>query len=370
MFKVFKTKGKARRGELKTRRGKIQTPCFMPIATKGNIKSISIEDIEALAPEIILSNTYHLMLRPGEKEVAKLGGLHDFMKWGKPILTDSGGFQVFSLSHIRKITEDSVKFNSHIDGRAMFMRPEDSIKIQMAIGSDIMMVLDECVELPAKRDYIEKSVELTTRWAARCKVYMNRTLRQAQDDNRPLLFGIVQGGLEKDLRIKSANDLVKIGFDGYAVGGLAVGEGVQEMYSVLDYICKELPEDKPRYLMGVGYPEQIVEAVKRGIDMFDCVIPSREARHGRLYFYKNSKSKILNSKNGGFYKTVNIKNKKFEFDLSPINKNSKIELLRKYSKAYLRHLFNVEDPLAQRLATLNNLEFYLDLMKKIRAELN
>jgi len=356
MFKLHKTKNKARTGELTTAHGKIKTPFFMPIATKGAIKTLSIEDIHALDPQIILSNTYHLMLRPGEKEIKKLGGLHELMKWDGPILTDSGGFQVFSLAKMRKIKKHGVEFSSHIDGKKFKMTPEDSIRIQSAIDADIMMVLDECVELPAKREYLENSVELTTQWAHKCKVE-----RGKMKANRSLLFGIVQGGLEKDLRIKSARDLVKIGFDGYAIGGLSVGESEDQMYKVLDYICDELPEDKPRYLMGVGYPHQIVEAVKRGIDMFDCVIPTREARHGRLYFFK--KKDVFKKE---FYETKNLKAEKFKFDTSPINPDSKIKLLRTYSKAYLRHLFKTEEPLAQRLATLNNLEFYLELMESIR----
>jgi len=362
MFKVEKQhdESKARLGVLNTRKGEIKTPCFMPIATKGAVKTLSFEDLGALNPDVILGNTYHLMLRPGEEEIKKLGGLHEFMNWQKPILTDSGGFQVFSLAKTRKIQEDGVEFSSHIDGKKFFMSPEDSIKIQMAIGSDIMMVLDECVELPAKKDYLERSVELTTRWAKQCKDYF-RSLGFARDDN-PLLFGIVQGGLEEYLRKKSAQDLVKIGFNGYAIGGLSVGETEQEMCSVLDYICDELPEDKPRYLMGVGYPHQIVQAVTRGVDMFDCVIPTREARHGRLYFFR-SNADVMGA---NFHGTVNIKNEKVKFDLEPINKNSKFKVLQKYSKAYLRHLFATDEPLAQRLATLNNLEFYLDLMDKIR----
>jgi len=368
MFNLKTTKGKARRGELTTRKGKIQTPCFMPIATKGAIKTLSYQEVEKLGPDVILGNTYHLMLRPGSEEIKKLGGLHKFMNWGKPILTDSGGFQVFSLSKISKITPDGVEFNSHLDGKKFFMTPEESIKI----GSDIMMVLDECVKLPAERDYLERSVELTTAWAKRCKAFLNNHLIN-QLTKQPLLFGIVQGGLEPDLREKSAKDLIKIGFDGYAVGGLAVGESEQEMYSALEMTCPHLPEDKPRYLMGVGYPHQIVEAVKRGIDMFDCVIPTREARHGRLYKFQSSsdKNQVDNILEAGkeFYSTINIKNEKFKFDQSPINAESQFAELRNYSKAYLRHMFNTDEPLAQRLATLNNLEFYLSLMEKIRSEL-
>jgi queuine tRNA-ribosyltransferase len=363
MYKLKNTKHKARAGVLTTRRGKLQTPFFMPIATKGAVKTLSIEDIKNLDPGILLSNTYHLMLRPGEKEIKKLGGLHDLMKWDGPILTDSGGFQVFSLGKIRKISEEGVEFSSHIDGRKFEMTPEDSIRIQRAIDSDIMMVLDECVELPADREYLEKSVEMTSRWAKRCK---DKVEREKGKEKKPLLFGIVQGGLDRELRKKSARDLVGIGFDGYAIGGLSVGESEEEMYKVLSYICDELPEDKPRYLMGVGYPHQIVEAVKRGVDMFDCVIPTREARHGRLYSFTSKKLSLTKKNDKSFYTTINGTAAKFQFDMSPINKDSKFEMLRTYSKAYLRHLFTTDEPLAQRLATLNNLEFYLELMRRIR----
>ncbi len=387
MFEVKNNKKSARLGILKTRKGEIRTPCFMPIATKGAIKTISAEEIRLLGPDIILGNTYHLMLRPGSEEIKKLGGLHSFMDWDKPILTDSGGFQVFSLAHIRRLKIDGVTFNSHIDGREYFLSPEKSIEIQMNIGSDIMMVLDECVKLPAEREYLEKSVEVTTTWARRCKSFFRKQfdgmnsvnqvnqVNQLNQPNKPLLFGIVQGGLEQDLREKSASDLIKIGFDGYAVGGLSVGETEQQMCSVLDYLCEKLPADKPRYLMGVGYPHQIVEAVRRGIDMFDCVIPTREARHGRLFYWnpeffsggKNLLELLENSRE--FYKTINIRNEEFKFDLTPINSDSKFPELRNYSRAYLRHIFSVEDPLAQRLASLNNLEFYLSLMEKIRGTL-
>lgn len=365
MFTIFSTKGNARRGELATRRGKIQTPCFMPIATKGAIKTLSADEIRALDPDVILGNTYHLMLRPGSEEIKKLGGMHRFMDWHKSILTDSGGFQVFSLANIRKITAEGVKFNSHIDGKEYFLTPEESMRIQLNIGSDIIMVLDECVELPAERKYLEASIDLTAEWAKRCQEYFAAN----KGDMPPLLFGIVQGGTDKDLREKSARQITAVGFDGYALGGLAVGETEQEMYSVLDYATGFLPSDKPRYLMGVGYPHQIVEAVKRGVDMFDCVIPTREARHGRLYCFEGETSSILNA-GADFYKKINIKNEEYKFDLSPINAHSRFPALQTYSRAYLRHLFVVDDPLAQRLATLNNLEFYLEMMNRLRRELS
>jgi queuine tRNA-ribosyltransferase len=376
MFKIIANKVKARRAEIVTRKGKVQTPCFMPIATKAAVKTITSDEVRQLAPDMILSNTYHLMLRPGQEEIAKLGGLHQFMDWDKPILTDSGGFQVFSLAKKRKITPEGVEFNSHIDGKKYWLSPEDSIKIQMSIGSDIMMVLDECVKLPAEKKYLEKSVKLTTFWAKRCKDFFNKVYVDQKKMDKPLLFGIVQGGMEKELRLESASELMKIGFNGYAIGGLAVGETEQEMCSVLDYLCPELPDDKPRYLMGVGYPHQIVEAVKAGVDMFDCVIPTREARHGRLYFWssefieKQRNILELDFLSKEFYTTLNINNEENKFDLTPINVESKFPELRRYSLAYLRHLFVNEDPLAQRLATLNNLEFYLGLMEKIRLDID
>ncbi len=367
MYKLLNRKNKARRGELKTRRGIVQTPTFMPVATKASLKTIAVTELEKLAPEVILGNTYHLMLRPGEKEIKKLGGMHEFMGWRKPILTDSGGFQVFSLARIRKISATGIEFNSHIDGRKFNMTPADSIRIQTAIGSDIMMVLDECVEIPAKRNYLRKSIALTTEWAEQSKKACQKYCKN--EKKKPLLFAIVQGGLEQDLRLQSAEQLQKIGFDGYAIGGLSVGESEREMYQVLDYTVPALPENKPRYLMGVGYPHQIVEAVKRGVDMFDCVIPAREARHGRLYNFSKIKNGILDA-GKGFYQTANAKAEKFKFDTSPINAESEFSELRNYSKAYLRHLFVTEDSLAQRLATLNNLEFYLTMMRRIREELS
>ncbi len=369
MFKLIKQSKKhhGRRGVLKTRQGNIQTPFFMPIATKAAVKSLSTLDLVKLKPEIILSNTYHLMIRPGEKLVKKAGGLHEFMKWPKSILTDSGGFQVFSLGKIRKIEEDGVTFNSHVDGKKFFVRPEDSIRIQLDLDSDIIMAFDECVALPAEKKYIEKSVAMTSRWARRCQDFFSSNMKKVKSNKRPLLFGIVQGGLEKDLRIKSAQDLTGIGFDGYAIGGLSVGESESEMYKCLDYITNELPQDRPRYLMGVGRPENIINAVKRGVDMFDCVIPTREARHGRLYLFTGKGD--LWAKPKSIYKTINIRGEKFKDDFEPINKDSKIPELKMYSRAYLRHLFVTDEPLGIRLATLNNVEFYLKLMEKIRASI-
>ncbi|HNV97269.1 MAG TPA: tRNA guanosine(34) transglycosylase Tgt [bacterium] len=358
MFKVLKKSKKscARRGVLKTKSGEIQTPFFMPIATRGVIKSLSFSDIEKLNPEIILANTYHLYLKPGLDVIKKFKSLRAFMNCKYPILTDSGGFQVFSLSKIRKINKTGVEFQSTYDGSYHFFTPEKVMKIQSVLDSDIQMVLDICLD--SKSDYkkVKESLDVTTLWAKKCK----DAKKKFDPKHKNLLFGIVQGALDKELRQESLNDLVKIGFDGYAIGGLAVGETNQEMYKILEFLSDKLPEKNPRYLMGVGYPENILTAVKNGVDMFDCVIPTREARHGRLYFFENKNLK------GNFYKTINITNSKFVNDKSVINKDSKTEELKIYSKAYLNHLFKVGDILAMRLATLNNIEFYLDLMKIIR----
>ncbi|MBL7022385.1 tRNA guanosine(34) transglycosylase Tgt [Patescibacteria group bacterium] len=370
-FKLIKEskKTKARLGSLKTKHGVIETPFFMPIATKAAIKSLTADDMLNLESQILLSNTYHLYLRPGMKLLQSVKGLHKFMNWPGPILTDSGGFQVFSLDADlnrkginrdnkvkvgRKITDKGVEFRSYLDGSKHMFTPEKVIKIQSIIGSDIMMVLDECVGNPSTRSAASKAVNRTTKWAGECIKAKNKFKLNN------LLFGIVQGSLYKDLRLKSVAELIKLEFDGYAIGGLAVGEKPVDMYKVLDYTASALPKDKPRYLMGVGYPDNIIEAVKRGVDMFDCVIPTREARHGRLYIYNNDSIK------GKFYKPINILNAKFSNDFKVINKDSKIKELREYTFAYLHHLFKTQEPLAIRLATLNNIEFYLTLMKRIR----
>jgi len=369
-FKVNKKskKSKARLASLKTNHGVLKTPFFMPVATQGTIKHLSAEEMRKLNSQILLSNTYHLMLRPGEKLIKKAGGLHGFMNWNGPILTDSGGFQVFSLGDNKnktgeslvKLHEDGVQFKSYIDGRKFELSPEKAFLIQKDLGVDIAVCLDECISLPAKKEYIEKSVEMTTRWAKKSKEQYKKIR-----GNKPLLHAVVQGGLEKDLRLKSLRDLVAIGFDGYNIGGLSVGETAQDMYEILDYLVPEMPSDKPRYLMGVGYPENILHAVKQGVDMFDCVIPSREGRHGRLFYWKGAPN--LSKKD--FYKTINIKASKFQKDFSPISKDSKLPELRNLSKAYLHYLIKIKEPLGARLATLNNLEFYLDFMNTIRSEI-
>lgn len=358
MFRIFKKseKSSSRLGQLKTKHGNIQTPFFMPIATKGAVKNLTSMELENLGSQIILSNTYHLFLRPGISVLKKADGLHKLMNWQKPILTDSGGFQVFSLASLRKITKKGVEFNAHIGGEKIFLTPKKVLQIQEAIGSDIRMVLDVCPSSKAKISVIQEAVDLTSLWAKEARKIYEKSTKDY------LLFAIVQGGLNKELRLQSACELVDLDFPGYAIGGLAVGESEHEMCSALKYTIPELPENKPRYLMGVGKPEQIIKAVQMGIDMFDCVIPTREARHGRLYQFK--KNKKITDKN--FYQTINVKTEKFKNKFQAINSDSKIPELREYTLGYLRHLFSVNESLALRLATLNNVEFYLELMVKIR----
>ncbi len=358
MLKIIKQSriSRARRGRLNLVRGAVATPFFMPIATKGAVKNLESQDLLGLGAEIILANSYHLYLRPGLKVLNQAGGLGKFISWPKPILTDSGGFQVFSLAKIRKLTPAGVEFQSPRDGQKHFFTPEKVLKIQEVIGSDIAMALDVCPDARAPEKEIARAVELTGRWARKTKVISDRRKNSSQ-----LIFGIVQGGIFKKWRRQSLEELVKLDFDGYAVGGLAVGETSREMYRVLDYLVPGLPANRPRYLMGVGRPENLVAAVKRGIDMFDCVIPTREARHGRLYL--RTKSARLAARS--FYRTINIAKKEYAGDFSPINSGS----LNRFSKAYLHHLFRIGEPLAGRLATLNNLEFYLKLMEEIRVKI-
>ncbi|MEA2098445.1 MAG: tRNA guanosine(34) transglycosylase Tgt [Patescibacteria group bacterium] len=374
-FKVIKKSknSSARAGEIKTKHGIIKTPCFMPIATCGSVKSLDSIEMKKIGAQIILGNTYHLYLRPSDKLVKKLGGLHKFMNWEQPILTDSGGYQVFSLAKMRKITEYGAEFKSHIDGSSHLLTPERSIEIQQNLGSDIIMVLDECAPYPATKKYIKKSLELTTRWAERCKIESKKLKIKSK---KSLLFGIVQGGTYKDLREESAKQLLKIGFDGYAIGGVSVGEPSEKMFQAVDWTVPFLPEDKPRYLMGVGKPEEIVGAVARGIDMFDCVIPTRNARHGTLYKFKaypreasgskSQKLKITEKQNKDFYEILHITNKKFKFDKKPLDKNCGCFTCQNYSRAYLRHLFVSGELLALRLASIHNIYFYLEMMKRIR----
>jgi queuine tRNA-ribosyltransferase len=357
MFKILKHSNKsyARLGKLKTKHGVINTPFFMPIATRGAIKSLTADEVKGLGAEIILSNTYHLFLRPGDEIMKKAGGLHKFMKWSEPILTDSGGYQVFSLSKFRKISDQGVEFRSEIDGKKIFLTPEKAIGIQKNLGSDIMMCLDECAGYGADKKKVKEAMERTTEWAGRCKT---QSIKYKAKGN--LLFGIIQGGVFKDLREKSLEDLTNIGFDGYAVGGLAVGEPTKEMYKILDFLKDKLPQDRPHYLMGVGYPEQIVEAVKRGVDMFDCVIPTRHARHGDLFVWKNDSLK------GKFYDTIAISKSKYANDFQSLDKNCDCYACKNFTRAYLHHLYKTKEMLYHRLTTIHNIKFYLDLMKKIR----
>ena len=351
----------ARLGELKTEHGIVQTPFFMPIATKAAVKNVSTDELEALGAEIILANTYHLYLQPGEKIIKAHGGLHNFLNWPKPILSDSGGYQVFSLSKIRKIKPEGVEFQSHLDGSKHLLTPEKSIEIQQDLGVDIMMALDVCPPGEAEFEAVREACDITFAWAKRCK---GQWLKENKNQQ---LFGIIQGSVFKNLRDQSLEQITSLDFSGYALGGLAVGEPREKMYEILEYITPKLPEDKPRYLMGLGRPEEIVFAVKQGIDMFDCVIPTREARHGRLYQFcaQDEKGAVLLFDNLA-YKTLAATNEKYKEDFSAINSNSKVKLLKNHSKAYLHHLFKTNEGLGLRLATLNNLEFYLELMRKIR----
>ncbi|MBM7870130.1 queuine tRNA-ribosyltransferase [Clostridium pascui] len=353
MYKLLKKDGNARRGEFTTPHGVVQTPVFMNVGTLGVIKgAVSSMDLKEIGCQVELSNTYHLHLRPGDNVIKKLGGLHKFMNWDRPILTDSGGFQVFSLAGIRKIQEEGVYFNSHIDGRRIFMGPEESMQIQSNIASTIAMAFDECIPNPSTREYVENSVARTTRWLERCVKEMDR-LNTLPDtiNKKQMLFGINQGGTYEDIRIAHAKEIVKMDLDGYAIGGLAVGETHEEMYRVIDAVAPHLPEDKPIYLMGVGLPSNILEAVDRGIDFFDCVLPARNGRHGHV-FTKEGK--------------INLINAKFELDDRPIDEGCQCPACRDYSRAYIRHLFKAKEMLAMRLCVLHNLHFYNNLMQEIR----
>ena len=353
MYKVLKKCGRAKRAEFHTPHGVIQTPVFMNVGTAGAIKgAVSTEDLEQLKCQVELSNTYHLHLRPGDKLIKEMGGLHKFMVWDKPILTDSGGFQVFSLGLLRKIKEEGVYFSSHIDGRKIFMGPEESMQIQSNLGSTIAMAFDECIGLPAERPYVEASVARTTRWLKRCKKEMHR-LNQLEDTVNPkqMLFGINQGATFEDIRIEHAKRISEMNLDGYAIGGLAVGESHAEMYRILDEVVPYLPEEKPTYLMGVGTPENILEAVERGVDFFDCVLPARNGRHAHVYTNKGK---------------LNLLNAKYEKDDSPIDDTCGCPACRRYSRAYIRHLFKAKEMLAMRLCVMHNLYFFNSMMEEIR----
>ena len=357
MYKVLKREGMAKRGELHTVHGVIQTPVFMNVGTVAAIKgAVSTEDLEAIGCQVELSNTYHLHVRPGDKLIKEFGGLHKFMNWERPILTDSGGFQVFSLAKMRKIKEEGVYFNSHIDGRKIFMGPEESMQIQSNLGSTIAMAFDECPSSVADRKYIENSVARTTRWLQRCKDEMAR-LNSLEDtiNKNQLLFGINQGGILNDVRIEHAKVISEMNLDGYALGGLAVGESHEDMYRIIESTVPYLPVDKPTYLMGVGTPQNILEAVERGVDFFDCVYPSRNGRHGHVYTNQGK---------------LNLFNAKYELDDRPIEEGCQCPACRRYSRAYIRHLLKAKEMLGMRLCVLHNLYFYNHMMEEIRDALD
>ena len=357
MYTVIKKEGKARRGKFETVHGTFQTPCFMNVGTaaaiKGGISSIDLVDLKC---QVELCNTYHLHLRPTDKVVREMGGLHKFMNWKKPILTDSGGFQVFSLAKLRKIKEEGVYFASHIDGRRIFMGPEESMRIQSNLASTIAMAFDECIENPSEHEYASDSIERTTRWLYRCKEEMER-LNSLSDtiNKKQMLFGINQGSTYDDLRIKHMEDISKLELDGYAIGGLAVGESTEEMYRIIEMVEPFMPAGKPRYLMGVGTPSNIIEAVYRGVDMFDCVMPSRNARHATVFTWSG---------------IMHLTNKCYETDERPIDSECDCPVCRSFSRAYIRHLFKAGEMLAGRLAVMHNLYFYNTLAEKIRDSLD
>jgi len=392
MFKLLTKNGRARRGEYKTKHGTIQTPVFMNVATQAAIKgALSSDDLKTVNCQVALANTYHLHIRPGDEIIKNQGGLHNFMVWDRPILTDSGGFQIFSLAKLRKIKEEGVTFNSHVDGRKIFMSPEDSIRIQANLGTDIAMAFDECVEIPSPRTYVEQSCDRTYRWLVRCKEEVERQGDGLGQGDRftvlpshpiplphndeaktvnlspcpkpspcltvPDLFGINQGATFEDIRIAHMKRIAELDLPGYAIGGLAVGEPTQQMYDVIDAVEEHMPSNKPRYLMGVGTPQNIVEAVARGVDFFDCVMPARNGRHGKLYTWSES----------GY---INIYNEKYKEDESPIDTECDCPVCQKYTRAYIRHLFKAGEMLAMRLAVLHNLYYYNSLMQKIRDSLD
>jgi len=357
MYKLKKQEGNARRGELETPHGTVQTPVFMNVGTAAAIKgALSAADLKTIGCQVELSNTYHLHLRPGDELVRDMGGLHKFMTWDGPILTDSGGFQIFSLASLRKISEEGVKFNSHIDGRHIFMGPEESMRIQANLGSDIAMAFDECIKIPSPREYVEKSCDRTYRWLVRCKAALSE-YNSREDAVNPgqMLFGINQGATFEDVRIEHMKKIAELDLPGYAIGGLAVGETHQEMYDTIQAVEEYMPKDKPRYLMGVGTPGNIIEGVARGVDFFDCVMPARNGRHGHLFTW-----------NG----IINIKNEKYLRDEQPIDSKCDCPVCKRYSRAYVRHLFKANEMLAMRFAVMHNLYFYNKLMEKIRMSLD
>lgn len=356
MYKLIKQEGRARRGRLETPHGPVQTPVFMNVGTQGAIKgALSAADLRTIRCQVELSNTYHLHVRPGDGLIKELGGLHRFMNWDGPILTDSGGFQIFSLAKLRKIKEEGVSFNSHVDGRHIFMGPEESMRIQANLGSDIAMAFDECIKIPSPREYVQQSCDRTWRWLQRCKRALTE-YNGREDAVNPgqLLFGINQGTVFPDIRIEHMKKIAELELPGYAIGGLAVGETHQEMYDTIEAVEEYMPVDRPRYLMGVGTPVNIIEGVARGVDFFDCVMPARNGRHGHLFTW------------GG---VINIKNEKYARDEQPIDPQCDCPVCRSYSRAYVRHLFKAEEMLAMRFAVMHNLYFYNSLMERIRHSL-
>ena len=357
MFRLLSKQGRARRGEFTTNHGVIQTPVFMNVATQAAIKGgLSSRDLETVGCRVALSNTYHLHVRPGDELIRSLGGLHKFMSWDGPILTDSGGFQIFSLAGLLKISEEGVAFRSHVDGRKIFMSPEDSVRIQSNLGADIAMAFDECVEIPSPRSYIEQSCDRTYRWLVRCRSEIEKQ-NKAPDAVNPgqTLFGINQGAAFEDIRVSHMKRIAELDLPGYAIGGLAVGETTRQMYDIIDVVEEHMPEDKPRYLMGVGTPANIIEAVERGVDFFDCVLPARNGRHGRLFTWNGS---------------ININNERYKDDGGPIDDKCDCIVCRDFSRAYIRHLFRADEMLAMRLAVLHNLSFYNTLMESIRGAID
>ena len=353
MIEITSTCGPSRRGRLITRRGDVQTPAFMPVGTLGTVKSMTPEELSAMGAEMVLANTYHLYLRPGHETVRRLGGIHRFMNWPGPVLTDSGGFQVFSHAALRKITHEGVQFRSHIDGSTHFLDPRAATEIQHALGSDILMAFDECAPYPATHEYAQRALELTTEWARTCRaVHLKRYPQDAPD--RPAMFGIVQGGMYSDLRQRSAEEIVSVGFDGYAVGGVSVGEPKEQMYEIINYMGPMLPADRPRYLMGIGGLQDILQAVGAGFDMFDCVMPTRNARNGTLFTSQGR---------------VNIKRAEYRDDAGPLDPECGCYTCKNYSRGYLRHLYVSHELLSMRLNTIHNLYFYMEFFRQIRASI-
>ena len=357
MFRLIKNEGRARRGEFTCPHGTVQTPVFMNVGTQGAIKgALSARDLADIGCQVELSNTYHLHVRPGDELIKSLGGLHRFMTWDGPILTDSGGFQIFSLAQLRKIGEDGVRFNCHVDGRHIFMGPEESMRIQSNLGSDIAMAFDECIKIPSPYEYVRQSCDRTVRWLERCKRALAEYNSEPDAVNPgQVLFGINQGAVFHDIRIEHMKRIAELDLPGYAIGGLAVGETAGEMYDTIEAVEEHMPKDRPRYLMGVGTPGNIIESVRRGVDFFDCVMPARNGRHGHLFTWDG---------------IINIKNAKYERDEGPISPGCECPVCRRYSRAYVRHLFKAEEMLAMRFAVTHNLWFYNDLMRRIRQALD